>query len=506
MTATRTVVEALVGRAPGPFVGGEYRARAERFEVRAPATGETLAAVGDADADDASAAVSAAAAALDAWSAMPAWRRYETLRAGVAELGAVAEDLAVLLSAETGKPLAEARGEVASTVRFFEWFGHETLRLTGEAWPDVAADRDALVLREPVGVVVAITPWNFPAFMVACKVGAALAAGCTVVLKPAEQTPLTALAIAAALHRGGLPAGVLNVLPAGDPRRVSDVLLHSAAVACVSFTGSRAVGEFIAREASSGIKRVLLELGGNAPAVVLEDADVGHAVEQVVRARFGNAGQTCVAANRVYVVDAVAEEFTSELVAATSRLRVGDPGDPDTDLGPLIDRAAVERVEEQIRTAVAQGARLLTGGGRIRETAESVFLRPAVLAASSGAQPAVFAEELFGPVLAVVRCPDAQTAVALANDTEYGLAGYVFSADQRRALAVARRLAVGSVGVNCALVSEPALPFGGVKASGIGRERGRAGVEEFLDTKTVQISTATREPVRAFPSFVQEQQ
>ncbi|MBB5159393.1 aldehyde dehydrogenase family protein [Saccharopolyspora phatthalungensis] len=483
----RAAVERLIGDSPAPLIEGRSRPGSEWFDVLAPATGDRLAQVSEATADAASAAVAAASGALPGWASMPAWERFEVLRRGVEALRDVVDDLAELISAETGKPLTEARGEAANTVRFFEWFSHETLRLPGEYWPEATRDRDAAVLREPVGVVAAITPWNFPAFMVACKVGAALAAGCTVVLKPAEQTPLTALAIAGVFHRAGLPAGVWNVVPAGRPERVGEVLLTAAEVACVSFTGSRAVGELMMRTAAGSVKRVLLELGGNSAAVVLADADLELSAAQLVRARFLNAGQACMAANRVYAVESVYDELVARLGEHTRALRVGDPRNGETNLGPLIDLAAVDRLEGQLAAAVAQGAEVLTGGRRLRENTASAFLEPALVAASGDAQPAVFDEELFGPALAVVRCRDEDEAVRLANATEYGLAGYVFTRDHRRAIAVSRRLVVGSVAVNCALISEPQLPFGGAKASGIGRERGRAGVEEFLEFKTVQI-------------------
>ncbi|TDE15855.1 aldehyde dehydrogenase family protein [Jiangella asiatica] len=489
MTTSHTAVEFLAGTEPGLFVDGAWTpgATGETFEVFDPASGRVLATVADAGADDAAAAVTAAAAALPGWAATPGWERYEVLRGAVEAMRKNQDDLAVLICAETGKPLAEARAEARNTVRFFEWFGHETMRLPGQAWSDVAAGRDAVVLQEPVGVVAAITPWNFPGFMVACKVGAALAAGCPVVLKPAEQTPLTALAIAKAFQTAGLPPGVLNVLPTSHPARVGEVLLAHPDVACVSFTGSRRVGELLMREAAATVKRVLLELGGNAPVVVLDDADLDLAVAQLVRARYLNAGQACVAANRVYVVESVAADFVAALTEAVRGLRVGDPLESTSDLGPMIDLAAVERIEAQLAAAVGDGGSLVTGGDRLRSNDVSAYVSPAIVSADGDRQPGVFAEELFGPLLAVVRCRDADEAVQLANATDYGLAGYVFAGSAARGMEIARRLRVGSVGVNCALVSEPQLPFGGVRASGLGRERGRAGVEEFLETKTVQL-------------------
>ncbi|MER7278449.1 aldehyde dehydrogenase family protein [Dactylosporangium sp. NPDC000244] len=481
------LVAQLVGDSPGSWIGGTWVSAPDTFDVHEPATGATICAVGDADADLAAAAVASAAAALDGWSSATGWQRFEVLSRATDLLGERVEALGELISAETGKPLAEAIGEARNTVRFFEWFSHETLRLPGEAWADVAPGRDALVLHEPIGVVVAITPWNFPAFMVACKVGAALAAGCAVVLKPAPQTPLTALAIARCFGEAGLPPGVLNVVVAGDPRRVSDVLLEAPEVACISLTGSRAVGELVMRKAASSIKRVLLELGGNAAAVVLPDADVAQTARDLVRARFLNSGQACMAANRVYVVDSKAGDLVAELTAAVEQIVLGDPRDPATTMGPLIDHAAVSRIEAQLAQAVAGGATVVAGGARTAENETSAFLAPTLLTAEGRSQPAVLGEEFFGPVLSVIRCADVDEAVRLANATEYGLAAYVFGGDQAAATAVARKLKAGSVGVNTPLVSEPALPFGGMRASGLGRERGRLGVEEYLETKTVQM-------------------
>lgn len=484
-------LEQALGNRRGSWVGGTWPEQTDTFAVYDPSTGALLAHVGDASAHDAENAVMAADRALGDWATMPGWERYEVLRRAADLLRSGVEDLASVICAETGKPIAEARGEAGNTVRFFEWFSHETLRLSGDAWPDVAGGRDAAVLHEPVGVVAAITPWNFPAFMVACKVGAALAAGCTVVLKPAPQTPLTALVIARAFERAGLPPGVLNVVTSSDPQRVSDVLLGAPKVACVSLTGSRRVGEIVMARAARSIKRVLLELGGNAPAIVLPDADLAKTAQELVRARFLNAGQACMAANRVYVVEPDGDALIAELTARVGQLVVGDPRDERTTTGPLIDCAAVERLESQVSRAVEEGCEITVGGRRRDENHASAYFEPTLVVVPRGAQPTVLDEELFGPVLSVVRCGDVDQALQLANATEYGLAGYVFSADQSRAIGVARRLTVGSVGVNCALVSEPSLPFGGMKASGLGRERGRAGIEEYLETKTLQFPSVS---------------
>lgn len=456
------------------------------FPVWDPATGHRLADVADSGAADTVAAIESAASALEAWKRTAPGARYEILQRAVAHLRSRADELAGLIVRETGKPIAEATGEVLGSLRFFDFFSHETLRLPGEYWPGILPDRDAYVSREPVGVVGAITPWNFPAFMVACKVGAALAAGCTVVLKPAEQTPLTALAIAESFVAAGLPQGVLSVLPTSRPAEVADVMLQHPDVACITFTGSTIVGQRLLEGAAGGVKKVLLELGGNAPVLIAEDADADAIVGSVIRARYANAGQACVAANRIYVHEKLADRFLDRFAARVGDLRVGDPWEAGTDLGPLIDTRAVETMEDQVARAVTSGASLRIGGTRVRDTGTSAFFAPGILTVD-GAGADVLREEFFGPVATVIVTRSDDEAVALANDTPYGLSAYVFSRDATYGRALADRLHVGTVGVNCALVSDPALPFGGVRMSGIGRERGRAGVEEFLESKTIQV-------------------
>ncbi|MBW1640437.1 NAD-dependent succinate-semialdehyde dehydrogenase [Microbacterium resistens] len=470
------------------LIGGEWvpAASGATFAVWDPATGDRLADVADAGSADVRAAIAAAGAARESWRDTVASDRYATLQRAVAILRDRQGRIADLIVGETGKPLAEARGEIANSLRFFDFFSHEALRLPGEYWPRVQEDRDAYVVHEPVGVVAAITPWNFPAFMVACKVGAALAAGCAVVLKPAEQTPLTALAIAEAFVDAGLPAGVLSVVPTSDPAAIGEVLLEHPEVACLTFTGSTAVGQRLLAGAAGGVKRMLLELGGNAPVIITDDVEVDAVVRHVVRARYANAGQACVAANRVYVHQGVADRFVERFTDAVRGLRVGDPWDAATDIGPLIDRRAVETLEDQIARALAGGASLVAGGRRVRDTATSAFLEPGVLTSEGGI--GVFSEEFFGPIASVVVVQDDDEAVRRANDTTYGLSAYVFSGDEGRGRLIADRVRSGNVGVNCALTSDPALPFGGVRMSGIGRERGRAGVLEFLESKTIQIA------------------
>jgi len=470
------------------LLDGQWRSAdsAATFPVWDPAAGHRIADVADSGAADTLAAIESASVALDAWKRTAPASRYEILRRAVAHLRSRTDELAGLIVRETGKPIAEATGEILGSLRFFDFFSHETLRLPGEYWPGILADRDAYVSREPVGVVGAITPWNFPAFMVACKVGAALAAGCTVVLKPAEQTPLTALAIAESFVAAGLPDGVLSVLPTSRPAEVADVMLQHPAVACITFTGSTAVGQRLLEGAASGVKKVLLELGGNAPVLIAEDADTDAIVESVVRARYANAGQACVAANRIYVHENLADRFLDRFASRVGDLRVGDPWVAGTDLGPLIDTRAVETIEDQVARAITSGASLRIGGARVRDTSTSAFFAPGILTVD-GAGSDVLREEFFGPVATVIVTGSDDQAVALANDSPYGLSAYVFSRDATYGRALADRLHVGTVGVNCALVSDPALPFGGVRMSGIGRERGRAGVEEFLESKTIHV-------------------
>ncbi|OJX63400.1 MAG: hypothetical protein BGO95_00625 [Micrococcales bacterium 73-13] len=468
------------------LVGGVWRPSGSgtTFEVQDPQDGAAIAVVGDADRADAAEAVAAAAAAGRTWGMAPNRERYEVLTRAARLLEARREPLAQVITAESGKPIVEARQEAVSTFRFFDWYAQEALRMAGEHWTEVSEGRDAIVRPEPIGVVAAITPWNYPAFLVACKAAAALAAGCGVVLKPAEQTPLSALAIGRALDEAGLPPGVLSVIPTSRPERLGDVLLGPG-VDCVSFTGSREVGELLLDRSAHDVKRVLLELGGNAPAIVLDDADVDRAVTALIRARFMNGGQTCVAVNRIYVTPGIADRFATAYAEAAARLRVGPSEHESTELGPLIEPAAIDRISAQVGRLVEQGGRIATGGGRPDGMGERYFAATVVL--GDGSEPEASREELFGPVAFVQRCQDEADAIRRANDSEYGLSAYLFTEDLGHALEVSRRLVAGSVAINGPLASEVQLPFGGMRASGLGRERGRAGLEAFLELKTVHI-------------------
>jgi succinate-semialdehyde dehydrogenase/glutarate-semialdehyde dehydrogenase len=390
------------------------------------------------------------------------------------------EDLARLMTLEQGKPLAEARGEVAYGASFVEWFAEEAKRTYGDAIPSHARDKRLLVLKEPVGVVGCITPWNFPVAMITRKVGPALAAGCTVVAKPASQTPFSALALAVLAERAGVPAGVLNVLT-GSATEIGAELTANPTVRKISFTGSTAVGKLLMAQCAGTVKKVSLELGGNAPFIVFDDADLDAAVDGAIASKYRNAGQTCVCANRLLVQSAVYDEFAARLARAVDGLRVGSGFEEGVTQGPLIDQAAVEKVEDHIRDAVAKGAQVLTGGGRL---GPGRFFSPTILTDVT-TEMVLSREETFGPVAPLFRFDTEADAIRMANDTEFGLAAYFYGRDIGRVWRVAEALEYGIVGVNTGLISTEVAPFGGMKESGIGREGSRYGIEEFMEVKYV---------------------
>lgn len=472
------------------LIGGDLRLEKDSniFVVQNPVDGSTVGTVSRATQSDTHHAIQIAEEAMPTWRGMTSFERYEILQRGIGLMRDRFARLCQVVVQETGKPIAEAEAEVANSIRFFDFFSHESLRLQGEYWQNVLKDRDAYVVHEPIGIVGAITPWNFPAFMVACKVGASLAAGCATLLKPAEETPITALEIAQCFLDAGLPGGVLSVLPTDQPEEVGHVFTNHDAVSCITFTGSTTVGAHLLAGAAPSIKRVLLELGGNAPVIVTEDADLEQASTQVVRARYSNAGQACVAANRVYVDQKIAQEFTDRVVKLAGGLRLGDPFDSNTNLGPLINRQSIDTLEGQVARAEALGAETILGGTIAEYTPTSGYFNPSVMVAEASNE--VFKEEIFGPVLSITITKDDEEAIRHANDSDYGLSAYVFSGGQERGRSIASRINSGNVGVNCALVSDPALPFGGVRQSGLGRERGRVGVMEFTESKTIQVSKA----------------
>lgn len=452
------------------------------FAVTDPATGSTIAEVADLGAAETRRAIDAAARALPAWRARTAKERAAVLRRWFELMTAHAEDLARLMTAEQGKPLAEARGEVAYGASFLEWFAEEGKRVYGEVIPTVASDRRLLVIKQPIGVCAMITPWNFPIAMITRKVGPALAAGCTVVVKPAEATPLSALALAELAHRAGVPAGVFNVVT-GDIRHAPEIgqeLCTNPTVRKLSFTGSTEVGRLLLRQSADTVKKLSLELGGNAPFIVFDDADLDAAVEGALVSKYRNAGQTCVCANRLYVQSGVYEAFAVKLAEKVARFEVGPGTEPGVTIGPLIDAAAVGKVEEHVADALAQGATLIAGGRR--HARGGLFFEPTVITGVTAAMK-VAREETFGPVAPLFRFETEAEVIARANDTEFGLAAYVYSRDIGRVFRVAEALETGMVCVNSGLLSNEVAPFGGVKQSGLGREGSKHGIDEYLEIK-----------------------
>ena len=467
------------------FIDGAWTKADATFTVRNPATGGALAEVADLGPEAAAGAIAAAAAALPAWSAKLAKDRAAILRRWGDLIVANADPLARLITAEGGKPLAEARGEVLYGASFAEWFAEEAKRAYGRVIPTTAPQRRYITIKQPVGVVAAITPWNFPLAMITRKAAPALAAGCTLVLKPAELTPLTALALAELAAEAGVPPGVFNVVTTSRPAVIGKVLCDSPIVRKLSFTGSTAVGKLLAAQCAGTVKRLSLELGGNAPFVVFDDADLDAAVAGVMAAKFRNAGQVCTTPNRVLVQAGVYDAFAAKLAEKVRALKVG-PGDEDgVQVGPLIEPRAVDKVERLVKAALGAGAHALTGGAR--HGAGAQFFTPTVL--TDVAQDMdVAREEIFGPVAPLIRFETEDDAVRLANDTPYGLAAYFFARDMARAWRVAERLEYGMVSVNEGLMSNEVTPFGGMKESGLGREGGAEGLEEFLETKFISFS------------------
>ncbi len=451
--------------------------------VSNPATGEVLGSVPDVGAAGAEAAVTAAAAAFGPWAAKTAGERAAVLRRWYELVLASADDIATLMTAEQGKPLAEARGEVTYAASFVEWFAEEARRMYGDVIPGHQADKRLLVLRQPIGVVAAITPWNFPAAMITRKVAPALAAGCTVICKPASQTPFTALALAELAHQAGLPPGVFNVVT-GSARAIGGVLTGDPRVRKLSFTGSTAIGKQLMAQCAGTLKKVSLELGGNAPFIVFDDADLDAAVDGAIASKYRNTGQTCVCANRLLVQAGVYDAFATRLAAAVGKLAVGDGLKGATDQGPLIDQAALDKVEEHVADALAHGARVVTGGKR--HALGGTFYEPTVLADVTPDMK-VAGEETFGPVAPLFRFETEEEAIRMANDTEFGLASYFYTRDLARSWRVSEALEYGIVGVNTGLISTAVAPFGGVKESGIGREGSRYGLMDFTEIKYVCV-------------------
>jgi succinate-semialdehyde dehydrogenase / glutarate-semialdehyde dehydrogenase len=456
------------------------------FAVSNPATGESLASLPDAGAEETRIAIDAAARAFPDWSRTPPRERCAGLERTAELMLARRDAIARLVALEEGKPITEARSEVEYAAGFLTFYAREGERVAGEALPLDAPGKRVSLVRGAVGVAGLITIWNFPAAGVTRPTGAALAAGCTVVVKPAEQTPLTAVAIFDLLEQAGLPPGVANLVTTSRPEPVGRALVESPLVRKLNFTGSTDVGRQILRSAADQIKRVTLELGGHAPFMVLDDADLSAAVEGAVRSKFRNSGQTCVCLNRIYVHEDVVEGFTERFTERVSALRVGNPLDEETDVGPLIDAAALHKVERHVEDAVAKGARVLAGGGQVSVQGcdRGLFFQPTVLGEAT-ADMLVMREETFGPVAPIAAYSDEDELLAAANELPSGLAAFLYTRDAARAMRIADRLDYGVVGINDPLPAAPNLPFGGLKQSGIGKEGGRLGIEEFLDTKLV---------------------
>jgi succinate-semialdehyde dehydrogenase/glutarate-semialdehyde dehydrogenase len=453
------------------------------ISVTNPATGEVIGTVPKMGAAETRRAIEAADAAMVGWRRRTAKERAGVLRRWFDLIMANQEDLATLMTAEQGKPLSEARGEIAYAASFIEWFGEEAKRIYGDTIPGYTADRRILVLKEPIGVVAAITPWNFPAAMITRKVGPALAAGCTVVLKPASATPFSALALAVLGEQAGLPPGAFNVVT-GASGPIGQELTTNPVVRKVTFTGSTEIGKQLMAQSAGTVKKVSLELGGNAPFIVFDDADLDAAVQGAIASKYRNSGQTCVCTNRFLVQAGVYDAFARKLSDAVNALKVGNGLQADTEQGPLIDNAAVKKVEEHIADAVARGARVVAGGRR--HALGGTFFQPTVL---TGATPemAVAREETFGPLAPLFRFETEAEAIAMANATEFGLAAYLFTRDLARSWRVSEGIEYGMVGINTGLISTEVAPFGGVKESGMGREGSKYGIEDYLVVKYVCI-------------------
>jgi succinate-semialdehyde dehydrogenase / glutarate-semialdehyde dehydrogenase len=463
------------------YIGGRWceADNGTSFQVTNPATGEVLGQVPDMGAIETRRAIEAAKAAWPGWRRKTAKERGSILRKWHDLMMANLDDLARLMTLEQGKPLAESKGEISYAASFIEWFAEEGKRVYGDTIPSPWNDRRLVVVKEPVGVCCAITPWNFPAAMITRKAGPALAAGCTMVAKPAESTPFSAFALAVLAERAGIPAGVFSVLT-GDPKAIGGEMTANPDVRKITFTGSTEVGRLLMRQSADTIKKLSFELGGNAPLIVFDDADLDGAVEGAIISKFRNTGQTCVCANRLYVQDGVYDAFAEKLVAAVKQLRVGNGFEAGVEQGPLIDEAAVEKVEEHISDAVSKGARVLLGGKR--HSLGGTFFEPTVLADVTS-EMKVAREETFGPVAPLFRFYQDEDAVQLSNDTEFGLASYFYSRDVGRIWRVAENLEYGMVGINTGLISTEVVPFGGMKQSGIGREGSHYGIDEYIEVK-----------------------
>lgn len=477
-------IQTKIGYQNHPFIQGQWQAGHSTFDVLNPSTGEVIAQVSEANRESAESAVLAAASAFEKWKRQTAAERSKVLMNWFQLITEHAEEMAQLMTAEQGKPLKESRGEVKYGASFIQWFAEEAKRVYGDVIPSPSNDRRLMAIKQPVGVCAAITPWNFPLAMITRKIAPALAVGCTVVVKPAEDTPLTALALAELARQAGFPPGVINVLPCGSAEEVGEVITTHPAVSKISFTGSTQVGKLLMKNASDTVKKVSLELGGNAPFLVFDDADIEAAVKGAIASKYRNAGQTCVCANRILVQESVAEAFISAYQRAVSELVVGDGMEEQVDIGPLINEAAVEKVERLLQDALQKGGRIVSGGSR---QPNSTFFEPTILAGAN-AQMDLSQEEIFGPVSPIFTFSTEEEGIQMANDTIYGLAAYFYARDMARIWRVSEGLQYGMVGVNTGLISTEVAPFGGTKQSGMGREGSKYGVDDYLEIKYIALA------------------
>lgn len=472
----------------GHYINGEMRPSAggRMYDVTNPASGDLLISIPDGGAAEARAAIDAAYAALPAWSATPAAQRADLLRRAADLMLERRERLATIMTLEQGKPLTESRGEIAYAASFLTWFAGEAERIYGQVVHNSAPNKRIFVLRQAVGVAVLITPWNFPAAMLTRKLGPALAAGCTAICKPAEQTPLTALELGRVFHDAGFPAGVVNIVATSDPLPFSDTVFTDDRVRKISFTGSTEVGKILIRSSAATVKRISLELGGNAPFIVFDDADLPAAVQGAIASKFRNAGQTCVCANRIFVQRGIYDQFAEQFAARTSAMKVGNGLLPDTHIGPLIDLQARAKIERHVADASAHGAQIITGGQPYPDNPSGTFWTPTVLVNVS-TDMLVTQEETFGPVAPLIPFDTEDEVLAMANNTPFGLASYFYTRDVSRVIRVAEKLEFGIIGANDALPSTAQAPFGGVKQSGLGREGGAFGIDEYLEVKYLSL-------------------
>ncbi|MCW8886725.1 MAG: NAD-dependent succinate-semialdehyde dehydrogenase [Motiliproteus sp.] len=466
------------------YIDGQWRdgEAGETFAVLDPASGDTVVHMASGGTTETRAAIECAHQALEGWKKLTAKNRSQLLRRWYDLIIENQEDLALIMTAEQGKPLAESRMEILYGASFIEWFAEEAKRVYGDVIPTVAHDRRLITIKQPVGVVAAITPWNFPSAMLTRKAGPALAVGCTCVLKPAEETPLSALALAELAHRAGIPPGVLNVVVGKDPVQIGNELTSNHKVAKVTFTGSTAVGKLLIKQSAESVKKVSMELGGNAPILVFDDADIDKAVDGALASKYRNAGQTCICANRILVQDGIYDQFVEKFCAKVETFQLGNGLDQGVTIGPMINSRAVANVTSLVEDALAKGAKAPTGAKNSELGA--CFYQPTVLTDVT-ADMRVFNEEIFGPVAPVFRFSDEAEAIAMANDTEYGLAAYLYSQDMGRIWRASEALEYGMVGCNEVAITSEVIPFGGIKQSGLGREGSKYGADEYLEIKYI---------------------